>query len=364
MRQTAHRFLRLFEMPMRDMSFQGNWDPKAKIGGDPDEYGDDSQFGVWDVPTVKKMQNAIPVIRKRFENIDTTFDFIMVREDQKTDLDSSYVEFGQAGDAERARFADYIKNPTEDAITVIFTNNTGDGLVTIAKPGNFVHRLAHVFGATARRTKNANQGISYAMGEMEREIQSALVDLAPGYGFEMQKSERGPWGTSHGWLRGDETQQLINAQMLTAISNGPKGFNASKANKLARPYEFIYESLANYVQYGKINLNEEPGPIRVKWFKEDLPGQAREYTELPSRNEYRYGEESYDWLIYPETGDEDEPYDYDAEPEFDEEAFEASLYRRYNPNRGGYWNPDYLSASLANYWDEVLYSAEGQVFIM
>jgi len=355
---SSKKFLQLFEMPVGRFDLQGDWNPDTKIGN-LDPYADEDDggsYGAYDRKTVKNMRDAIPKIRKRFDNINHTFDFIMLREQPQHDGDSRYVEYGaiddndDSGVAAKNRFRQIWDEADPDAITVVFTNNTGDDLVSIAKEWNFSHRLAHVFQAAARKNQ---KGLAYTMSEMEacvHELLGYLCDNVYGITNPFKKVRMYDGNISHNWIY--EQEELAGA-LLTAV--GKQHFISCQKGRLARPFEFVYEAFACMVKYGEIRFSDPIGPALIDKPEPDGDWERKsEFMTYPPMDE---DHPDYD-PEYP-----DEP-DYDEEPEFDEEAYNASFYRQ--PQRGMFYQDDLHSyaRTLEYYWDELLSQATGSIFIM
>lgn len=118
------------------------------------------------------------------------------------------------------------KNPPNDDIIVFYVSNTGSEKVPFT-PWIMAHRMGHAF-----RPNN------YAWGEYV----SYWVD-------QMKQLLNGYYGADIGRM---EDPRYI------ALQNALGTMKSARDGKLSRPYEFLYELLAQYINTGEIKLNLMP----------------------------------------------------------------------------------------------------------
>lgn len=128
---------------------------------------------------------------------------------------------------------------SEDAITVVFLGNYGAQKVMIT-PWIMAHRIGHAIQASSM--------------EQWRTVEHHFVNvinqkLAAVYG---KPSRRDTFGSDLDYMRSD----LYNA-LFNAIGTQ----RSSRENQIKRPYEFIYEMFAQYIQTGTVTLNPFPAQI-------------------------------------------------------------------------------------------------------
>jgi hypothetical protein len=142
------------------------------------------------------------------------------------------------GDQVAAQIADN----HSDAITVVFVGNTAGEKVMIT-PWIMAHRFGHAVQAGARGDKwtvwrNAEQHFFKTVNEI-------LV------GFNR-----------HGQGRSDQQQGNLTAE-YAALFNALGTQRSSRQGQIRRPYEFMYEMLAQYMKDGAITFN--PLPQRIDY---------------------------------------------------------------------------------------------------
>jgi hypothetical protein len=141
--------------------------------------------------------------------------------------------------------ADAILKDHEDAITIIFLGNFGDNKVMMT-PWIVAHRMGHAFSASNRYNKKSTSG--HLWKELEEsifeEIHSIMKDkygLLPYHPLNRYRPEL------------NDTYRQIFEAIGTSKS--------ARDKNLPRPYEFIYECLAQFIMTGEIKFN--PMPQRI-----------------------------------------------------------------------------------------------------
>lgn len=118
------------------------------------------------------------------------------------------------------------KNPPDDDIIVFYLSNVGSEKVPFT-PWIMAHRMGHAF-----RPNNYAWGeyVNYWMGQMKQMLNGY-------YGAEIGRMED---------------------PRYIALQNALGTMKSARENKITRPYEFLYELLAQYINTGEIKLNSMP----------------------------------------------------------------------------------------------------------
>ena len=167
---------------------------------------------------------------------------------------------------------------SDDAITVVFVGNSGDSKVMMT-PWIMAHRIGHAIQAGERRG-DRNGTWRAAEQHFFSGINNLLADF---YG----KRAINQFPSSEFNTR---SQAEYNA-LFNAIGTQ----RSSRANKITRPYEFLYELFAQYLGTGKITLNplpQEKGYGRQAWgrhtkslnMRHDMKDESTYTTETLARD--------------------------------------------------------------------------------
>lgn len=118
------------------------------------------------------------------------------------------------------------KNPPNDEIIVFYVSNTGSEKVPFT-PWIMAHRMGHAF-----RPNNYawSEFVSYWMEQMKQILNSY-------YGADIGRMED---------------------PRYIALQNALGTMKSARDNKISRPYEFLYELLAQYINTGSVKLNPLP----------------------------------------------------------------------------------------------------------
>ena len=118
------------------------------------------------------------------------------------------------------------KNPPNDEIIVFYTNNVGANKVPFT-PWIMAHRMGHAF-----RPNN------YAWGQFAEYWTDQMIQLLDGY-------------------YGAHVFRMEDPRYI-ALQNALGTMKSARDRKLSRPYEFLYELLAQYINTGEIKFNPLP----------------------------------------------------------------------------------------------------------
>lgn len=222
-------WLKINEMPITNMQFQGQWGPKAKRG-----YGYNWQdLGILENP------NAVDKIIRKWDNSKHDFEVIFARSPQAR----KHTEIGQVSKEWVEENLGFTVDPKPNTITIIFTQNTGTEKIPMT-----AWAIAHRLGHAIRRNKIFEE---YMFREVTKDFRELLEDV---YGVKHPKNMYGSLSTQ------EEKDLRQLAQTVGTMSS-------ARNQKLVNFYEFIYELLAQYIITGKITFKPLPESfIRRKRF--------------------------------------------------------------------------------------------------
>lgn len=139
--------------------------------------------------------------------------------------------------------AEQVIENSDDAITIVFLGNYGAQRVMMT-PWIMAHRIGHAIQASARRS-----GIDQWHTAERHFVKAINQKLAEVYG---KPSSRDMYDHDLDYMRSD----LYNA-LFNAIGTQ----RSSRDGQIKRPYEFIYEMFAQYIQTGTVTLNPFPAQL-------------------------------------------------------------------------------------------------------
>lgn len=228
-------WLKINEMPITNMQFQGQWGPKAKRG-----YGYNWQdLGILENP------NAVDKIIRKWDNSKHDFEVIFARSPQAR----KQVEIGEVSKDWVKEKLGFDLEPKKNTITIIFTNNTGTEKIPMT-----AWAIAHRLGHAIRRNKIFEE---YMFREIIKDFKQLLEDV---YGVKHPKN-------MYGFLSPQEEKDL--RQLAHAVGT----MSSTRNKKLVNFYEFIYELLAQYITTGKITFKPLPESFirrkRFSWGREN-----------------------------------------------------------------------------------------------
>jgi len=155
--------------------------------------------------------------------------------------------------------ANQIIDGHEDSITVVYVGNKGDAKVMLT-PWMMAHRFGHAIQAGVR----GKQGFS-EWAEAEKHFFGKVNELLEKYYAKTGKPYNMP---AMKWTLNKAYNGLFN-YIGTQRS--------SRTKQIRRPYEFMYELLAQYILSGKITL--QPFPTRVGYGR-PVFGRYTEYLNI------------------------------------------------------------------------------------
>jgi hypothetical protein len=153
-------------------------------------------------------------------------------------------EMGEASPAQIRQLlgdkADPIIDNYQDAITIVYVGNRGTGRVMMT-PWIMAHRFGHAIQASARM-RDAHGMWSQAEKHFFATVNQYLEEY-------YSKVSNAKFGLS---MRTDLTPEY------NALFNAIGTQKSSRTGQINRPYEFLYEIFAQYLQKGQITLNPFP----------------------------------------------------------------------------------------------------------
>lgn len=220
----------LSEMPITGFRLSGQWGPDAKR-----KYGYSKQdTGILENP------KAVEKIHKSWSNSKNDFELWFLR----SAMARRHVEVGEVEeDWVRENLGEDIK-AKDDAITVIFTNNTGAEKIPMTAWA-MAHRLGHAIRLDSTFEHH-----------MRREIDRDFSEILK-YVYGVDRRQGPAWdGTS----RADYNQTERHRKALFSAVGKMK---SARENNLRNSDEFVHELVAQYIVAGKIEFNDLPDPLVV-----------------------------------------------------------------------------------------------------
>jgi hypothetical protein len=131
----------------------------------------------------------------------------------------------------------------ENAITIVYVGNKGDGKVMLT-PWLMAHRFGHAVQAGVRSKGLGSRDPNHPWAQGEAYFFNTVNQLLD--------RAYGKIGKAGGNLKFELTPEY------NALFNAIGTQRSSRSNSIRRPYEFLYELFAQYIKDGKITLNPLP----------------------------------------------------------------------------------------------------------
>lgn len=216
------------EMPISKFQLTGQWEPGAKRA-----YGYNKQ----DIGILTN-NAAVDKIHRLWSNSKNEFDFYFMRSNKAR----KQVEVGEVTPEWVKENLDIDIQPREDAITIIFTQNTGSEKIPMTA-WTIAHRLGHAI----RRNK---QFEAYFSNEILKDFRELLKEI---YKIEKRKS----------FYEQDDEKEL------RALAHAVGSMRSARTGNLRNFYEFIYELVAEWIITGRIKFKPIPRSLvlrkRMAW---------------------------------------------------------------------------------------------------
>ena len=157
----------------------------------------------------------------------------------------------------------------ENSITVVYVGNSGDAKVPLT-PWMMAHRFGHAVNAGSRGQQRWHDWLQLE----EYFFNSVNSKLADYYGKQGRKDDTFRF-------------KLSLYPEYRALFNFIGTQKSSRKKKITRPYEFVYELLAQYIESGQITLNPLPEKLGYGKMVFGRPSQYMrinpEYQDLENR---------------------------------------------------------------------------------
>ena len=163
-----------------------------------------------------------------------------------------------------------ILDGSNDAITVVFVGNSGVNKVMLT-PWMMAHRFGHAIQASERKNTRWS-----TWAEAEKYFFTTINSMLEDQYNKKDTSD--PFFTTNRF----RTVNYNLTPEYNALFNAIGTQRSSRSNEIKRPYEFLYEIFAQYLQSGKVTFN--PLPISLGYGKQAW-GNPSKYMAL--KPEYR-----------------------------------------------------------------------------
>jgi hypothetical protein len=243
----------LSEMPVSKFQLTGQWGPEAKRN-----YG----YSRIDQEILQNTK-AVEKIHKHWSNSKNNFDLYFLR----SYAGMKHVEVGEVKPLWVLNNLGLSIEPNEDAITVIFTNNTGAEKIFITA-WTLAHRLGH-----AIRRDNVFE--KYFRNEINKDFEEILKYA---YGLDINNKDF--------YYQNDYFSKYEKHMKAIFLAVGK--MKSVRENILRNSNEFIYELVAQYIITGKITFNDLPKSLILS--RQMVYGRpnyrTKNYTDETAFNEY------------------------------------------------------------------------------
>jgi hypothetical protein len=212
----------------------GQWGPDAKRA-----YGYSKQdVGILQNPT------SVSKIYKKWSNTHNEFDFYFLRSNEAR----KQIEVGEVSQEWVKQNLKVDIQPRKDAITVIFTQNTGAEKIPMTA-WTIAHRLGHAI----RRTDNFER---YLSGEIAKDFRELLKKI---YGIDKTQTNKYSYGYGYGYNPNTDDEKE-----LRALAQAVGTMRSARQGNLRNFFEFTYELIAQWIITGKIKFNPLPRSLTLR----------------------------------------------------------------------------------------------------
>lgn len=268
----------LAEMPISNLTMRGDWRPDARR-----QYGFNRQDA-----GILSNERGIEKIRRAFSNTKQEFDLYFIREKNAY----KHLEIGEVSPEWVKQNLNMDIQPREEAITVLFTNNTAAEKMPMTA-WTIGHRLGHAF----RRNSEFE---NYFSKEVERDFRELLMEI---YNYQQKQFQSQYSYSGYGY---DRTPRPRNteANIMRALAYAVGTMKSARNRNMRNFNEFVYELVAQYVTTGHIKFNPLPKNLvlnnRMAWGRPspDIRRSHLDDDELEGWNETLQGNaEKYEYHL-------------------------------------------------------------------
>lgn len=254
----------LIEAPISDYKTIGNFDKAHSFRDRRDR-------------TLVTNPRSIERTYKKFDNSDMDFNFIFVNKPgagkfmEVGRVDISYVQKNLGDDVANA--VREAQNKTEDSVTIIFTNNSGDEKIPMT-PWIIAHRIGH---ALAREGSSRS---SYYYKEASDYLISGMSEIIKLYGVREFPDKEDTISK-----RTNRDSQLLMKNFFQQVAT----FRSAREGIIRDWFEVFNELIAQYLTTGKIRFNDAPKSFksnRTSYFCKDLEEANAMVERLANTMEY------------------------------------------------------------------------------
>ncbi len=208
----------LTEMPITNFQLVGDWNGKRQYGYNKKDIG------------ILTNPKAVEKIERAWSNTKQNYRLFFVKSQQA----SKFLQVGEVKPEWIKTNLDIDIEPDPNAITIVFTNNTGVEKIPMTS-----WMIAHRFGHAISRVKGWDDKI---VKELEYDFIEVLQTL---YNQIMNKGD---------FSKTQKNKEDLLKILYTAIGT----MKSAENNKLFRWYEFYFELLAQYLITGKLKFKPFP----------------------------------------------------------------------------------------------------------
>jgi hypothetical protein len=243
------RFLQLFEMPIDQMAFHGDWGPNAKPRG----Y-DHASIGILQSPA------GLEKIRTKWAKVNQDFDIFFVRSPKGF----KHTEVGEVPWDWCEKNLGVDIRGSDDKVTLVFTNNKAADRIPMT-----AWTLAHRFGHAARSSRGPTRNTMAIRAEerISKILDNTLEHIAMAvYGTQTD--------SRYSYLNGRDAARPNRDLIFRRIAEGLGTMKSARDGRLLRYREFVYEMLAQYMITGSVKLNTRLPEVlatRFAWGKKQGP---------------------------------------------------------------------------------------------
>jgi len=251
------------EMALTDFKKIGKWnDPKNRHGYDKQSVA------------ILNSDAGVKKIQDKFNNINIAdFNLYFVKKPNA----SKARELGKVSEESLKDYTGVeigkdIPVPSEDSITVVFTNNAASEKVPLTY-WTIAHRIGHAFDATERRNYRSGNYRATFMNRLDKLLDNILKEC---YNYNISKYSY--------------NRELIFASRpeIRNFFESIGKFRSARMKKLFRSSEFIYECFAQYLlSNGNLTFNDFPKYIKTsnkKAWGNDIGGTLKLQDEYAAEN--------------------------------------------------------------------------------
>jgi len=227
------------EMALTDFKKIGKWnDPKNRHGYDKQSVA------------ILNSDAGVKKIQDKFNNINIAdFNLYFVKKPNASKaVELGKVSAGSLKDYTGVEIGKDIPVPSEDSITIVFTNNTAAEKVPLTY-WTIAHRIGHAFDATERRGYRVGNYRDTFFRRLDNLLDNILKEC---YNYNISKS------SNNRYLIYQSKYEIRN--FFESIGK----FRSARLKKINRTTEFVFECFAQYLlSNGNLTFNDFPKYIKT-----------------------------------------------------------------------------------------------------